>query len=305
MIFVSLFLLVGFFLIPGLIVKFITDYVDPATLYMSNTTAVVANSTRAFSLQVIQDAGFPGDDEHEINLYRVKAECNELMTLTDKYTEVGDDLTFINITTTYAWTGSSIMFRICGSTNESTQFQRRLDTLIVKSLEDLQFAETILHNFYKGFYFLPGINGEWMCRDETVDIDDPDYYTIIFLPRSIEDSFNYSVTYSIASIDLTQLQDPITATLHKDQDKWDAPEPSWFEYDFCVIAALKNMCNNSIRSYVHIQTRYNDAAIPGFGEGFIIGALILGLLGTISICSVVITCNYCSRKKNVTFFDDD
>ena len=302
MLIILLFSCVVTFLTLGFAFMFGTDYANTTTLYWSNTTAIVANSSRAFSLQVVQDASFPGDNANEIDLYRVKSKCSELETSTDNYIEVGSDLTFINVTTTYAWMGSSITFHICGSTNQSIPFQRRLDAVIVKGLDDLQFTETFLYNFYKGLYFFPGVDGEWMCTNEMVQINDPDYYTIIFLPQSTADSFNYSVTYNIQSVDLAQLQDSITATLHKDQDKWDVPGPPLFETDICVIGTLKNRYtyDTLAKSRVHIRTHYASDATPRLGAIFLIIASLLGLLGTTLIISVVVLYK-CCWKKSVSF----
>ena len=278
-------------------------YADITTLYQSDAIAVVANSSRAFSLEVTQDSNYAGDYEHEITLYRVKSKCSEQPTLT----ELKDNaqVTSINGTTIYAWTGSSITFHICGSTNQSSNFQRHLDVVIMRGLNEwLQFAETILPTFYQGLHFLPGTNGEWMCANKTVDINDPDYYTIILLPQSTADHFNYSVTYSIHTVDLSQLQhNAITATLYKNGDKWDVPEPAWFEYDICVIATFKN--KYSERSQVHIRTRYGQAPIGTTikpGHGILLSGLLVLFVGAtiVSICNV----GYCFqhlRKKNVSF----
>ena len=271
------------------------------TLYLSNTTAVVANSSRAFSLEVVQDASFPGDNAHEIILYRVESKCSVLGTLTDNYTKVGSDLTSINVTTTYAWVGSSIKFHICGSANQSNLFQKRLDAVIVKGVNRLQFTETIPDNFYKGLYFFPGVNGEWMCTNEMVQIDDPDYYTVVFLPQSIGpgDHFNYSMLYNILSVDLSQLQDPITTTLHNDQDKWNVPGPPLFQTDICVIGTFKGRYNTSARSHIHIQTLYAIDVTPGVGVSILITASVLGLLGTILTISLYMY--HCYKKKSVSF----
>ena len=288
----------------GLILTFsTTKYADITTLYRSDAIAVVANSSRAFSLEVTQDSSYAGDIEHEITLYRVKSKCSEQPTLT----ELKDNaqVTSINGTTIYAWTGSSITFHICGSTNQSSNFQRHLDVVIMRGLNEwLQFAETILPTFYQGLHFLPGTNGEWMCANKTVDINDPDYYTIILLPQSTADHFNYSVTYSIHTVDLSQLQHhAITATLYKNGDKWNVPEPAWFEYDICIFATFKN--KYSERSQVHIRARYRQVAIGNTiepGQATLLSCLLILSVGVTILC--ICNVGYCFRqlrKKNVSF----
>ena len=287
-------------LVLGLAFKLSQAPVDTATPYLSNTTAVVANSSQVHALQVIQDAGFPGDNEHEIDLYRVKSQCSELATFSDSYIKEGNNFTSINSTTTYAWTGSILTLHICGSTNQSTQ--KWLDAIIVKGLDDLQFTEK--ESLYKGLHFSSGINGEWKCTEEKINTDDPNYYTMIFLPRAAadHDHFNYSVTYDIKSADLAQL--PITATLHKDQDKWVAPQPSWFRKNFCVIGTFKNVPDTSVNGRVHIRTHYDiDTISTEIGEGFLLGSIILLFTG-ISCVILLVTycmCKYCSKKKYESF----
>lgn len=286
----------------GLIFVFLPTYVDNVTLYWSNTTAVVANSTTA--LQVVQDASYPGDFKHRIELYKMYTTCSDLPTFTETEIQTGNDFSSINFTTAYATAGSSITFNICGFMNSTTAHPlERLELMIVKGLEDLEYTEAILRNFYKCLYFLPGI-GEWSCKEVTVYTDDHDYYTVIFLPLPKIAVFKYSVTYAVKSIDLVRAPIDETYTLYKDQEKWEFPGTKLFDFSFksCVVAKIVDSADTPVRK-IHIRTHSID---PGYydlyegGQVVILVGLLYFLTGIVVLLTTYTWC-VCTRRKSVAF----
>ena len=296
-------LFVGVFLMVGLLLWLIPTPVDTVTLYQSNTTAIVANTS--LSLEVMLDVSYPGDYEHTIELYQVTSTCSNLPTLDETYTQMGYDFSVANLTTYYALAGSSIVFDVCGSDNSTTSYPKRLEVVVVKSLEDLQSIETILQNFYQAFYFLPGTNGEWICKNVAVNIDKYDYYTVIFPPLPSTAVFNYSVKYNIKSVDFTKAQIGLTSTLRNDQERWTIPVKKGFDFDHgsCIVASIENNVDTSIRN-VHIQTHYDANDSYDSGQYVVISSLIYFLLGTVVI---IITAYWLStnKRKSVSLVPGD
>ena len=304
-------LIVGLLLMVGLLLWLDPTPVDTVTLYRSNTTAIVANTI--LSLEVMLAVGYPGDYEHTIELYQVTSTCSNLPTLDKTYTQMGYNFSAANLTTYYALAGSSIVFDVCGSHNSTNSYPKRLEVVIVKSLEDLQFTETILNfyrSFYRSFYFLPGIDGEWTCRKFVFNIDAYDYYTVIFLPLPSTAVFNYTVTYNIKSVDLTKAPIGLTSTLRKNRERWTLPVKRGFDlnHDSCVVASIENAVDTSIRN-VHIKTHCNANENYINGQYVVIASLVYFIVG----CVIIFTLGFYLplRKKGVSFsvqdllFDDE
>ena len=289
-------LIVAALLSSGLIFWLYPTPVDTVTLYRSNTTAIVANTS--LSLEVMLDVSYPGDYEHTIELYQVTSTCSNLPTLDETYTQMGYNFSAANLTTYYALAGSSIVFDVCGSDNSINSYPKRLEVVVVKSLEDLQSTETILQNFYRAFYFLPGIDGKWTCKKFVFDIDAYGYYTVIFLPLPSMAVFNYTMTYKIKSVDLTKTPIGLTSTLRNDQERWTLPVKRGFnlDHDSCIVASIENNVDTSIRN-VHIQTHYNANENYNNGQYTVIASLVYFIIG----CVIIFILCLPFRKKGVRF----
>lgn len=276
--------------------------IDGVTLFWSNTTAILASPSH--TLQIVQDVSYPGDWEHEIELFQVNSECADLPKVNHSFTQTGHDFVSINLTTEYALPGSSISILICGSTNFTVR-QGRLDLVIVKGLEDLRFTESILKNYYSSAYFSPGEDGLWKCKNFILNIESHDYYTLVFLPLPPTSTavFNYSVTYNILSVDISHTKIISRHTLYKDQDKWEFYLPWYKQYStFCIIAIIWNTVHQSIRN-LHIKVNYASASsIEAYkaGVSVVIASLSYFVIGTIIIA--IIRCIIPAiRKKRVSF----
>ena len=151
-----------------------------------NTSVILAEANHLFmsSLSMTEDTNHIGDFYRDIEVHQLDSKCDSLPTREEINTTTnGTDLSSINGTTFYALAGSSMTFSVCGTTSYTISELERLELILRK--ESLPIAI--------GFFHV-GTNGEWLCKEKTFILDEPGYYTIIFLPPTYQASFMFNAT---------------------------------------------------------------------------------------------------------------
>ena len=174
-------------------------------LYHDNATVILAQVDHFFtkSLIVTQDTGFPGDSDHEIDLYLLNRGCSDLPINEIRYTIYHYDIYAINKTILYLLPGSFITYSICASTNH-TKKPDRLELLVLDNLEEAQSFD-IGDSFYTFEYFSIGAEEEMKCSDVTISVEKAGYYYFVFFPPLHPAQFELNVTYAIRQIDPAQI----------------------------------------------------------------------------------------------------
>ena len=253
-------------------------------LHHGNTTVILTQLNHFFieSLTVTQDTGYPGDTDHEIDVYLVNSKCNDLPSLDLTYTQTGSDSSSVNKTTLYALTGSSITYSICGSSNNAKESER-LELVIFDTLESEQSPLNIHNSFHEFAYFNIGNRDQPLCNEFSYIIETTGYYTALFLPPPHPAHFEFNVTYNIKLIDSTQLSVVANHILYVDKDSHNFP----LDFDVrssCLVATIKN----ASKPYVHIQldlkTYLELTTSLGVGCTAIFIAIVAILSTSISCC---------------------
>ena len=185
-------------------------------LYHDNATVILTQVEHFFtrSLTVTQDTGYPGDSDHEIDLYYLlNRECNNLPITEMEYTIYGHSIHALNKTILYLLPDSFITYSICASTNH-TEKPDRLELLVLDNLERAQSFD-ISNSFYAFALFSIGVEEEIKCSDVTISIEKAGYYYFVFFPPLHPTRFELNVTYAIRWIDPTQFPEQSNHTLRK------------------------------------------------------------------------------------------
>ncbi len=242
------------------------------------------------SLTVTQDTDFPGDSDHEIDLYLLNRECNDLPTAETKYTVYDYNIYTLNKTILYLLPGSFITYSICASTNH-TNMPDRLELLVFDSLERARSFD-VDDSFYTFTYFSVGVEEDIRCSDETISIEKAGYYYFIFfLPLHLAE-LELNVTYAIRWIDPTQFSE--TEKIHILRENQDIVEivssPQAIDKRSCLVAAIKR----AAKPFVHIRLQFNP--LPGTKVGMGVGGAMLAI-ALLLIVVVFMICHQITVKS--------
>lgn len=223
-------------------------------LYHDSATVILTELNHFFtgSITITQDTGYPGDTDHEINVYIVDSKCADLPTLEQANTYTGTDLSTINKTTLYLLAGSSITYSVCELTSQ-TKKTGRLEVVILSNLKSAESPENIRNSFHQFSYFSIHKSDEPSCDVINHSFEANGYYTIVFLLPPYQAQFEYYVTYNTKEIDLGQLSVIANHTLYSDKESYRYP------MDFgtrrsCTLATIKK----GSKPYLHIQLEMNE-----------------------------------------------
>ena len=244
------------------------------SLYHDNATVILAQIDHFFtrSLIVTQDTGFPGDSDHEIDLYLLNRECNSLRIDEIKYTIYDHNIFALNKTALYLLPGSFITYSICASTNH-TKYLDRLELVVLDNLERARSFD-IGDSFYTFTYFSVGVEEDIRCSDETISIEKAGYYYFVFFPPLHPADFELNVTYAIRWIDPAQfLETEKIHTLRKNQDIFEI-SPSQAIKRSCLVANFKR----AAKPFVHIRLQFNPFLETKVGMGVGGAMLVIELL---------------------------
>ena len=217
------------------------------------------------SLKVTEDTRHVGDFQRAVAVYRLASPCSSIPSHRETETIVnGTDFSLIN--------GSSIQFKICATTNATAPDIERLELILQKNS-----IPTIID------FFHVGTDDEWQCKESKLDLEEPGYYTINFLPPTHEARFVFNTTYNVREIDAEQLQERASEniTLHRDQDS------HVFSLTFgaihsCFVATIKDNPNTS-KENVHLKFTFKPQT-----SGYVIGGVLLPILFIIIVITVVV-----------------
>lgn len=258
-------------------------------LYHDNATVILAQVDHFFtkSLTVTQDTGFPGDSDHEIDLYLLNRECSDLPIADTKYTIYHRDIHAINKSTLYLLPGSFITYSICASTNH-TKKPDRLELLVLDNLEEAQSFD-IGDSLYTFAYFSIGIEEEMQCSDATISIEKAGYYYFVFFPPLHPAQFELNVTYAIRSIDPVQFSEAERIhILHENRDTYEIVSSPQAIKRSCLVATIKG----AVKPYVHIHLQskpfLRTTVGMGTGSGLLVLALLCIMLGSIACHQLIV-----------------
>ena len=248
-------------------------------LYHDNATVILTQVDHFFtrSLTVTQDTGFPGDIDHEIDLYLLNQECSDLPIAEVKHTIYDPPIYALNKTVLYLLPGSFITYSICASTNH-TKKPDRLELLVLDNLERAQSFDTG-DSFYTFAYFSIGIEEE-NCSDETISIEKAGYYYFVFFPPSHPAQLEVNVTYAVRWIDPNQFSERSIDILRENHDSHELILDS-FPQDkrSCLVATIMR----AAKPYVHIQLQFKPFLETNIGMGIGGAILVIALLLTVAI----------------------
>lgn len=259
------------------------------SLYHENTTVILAEVYNLFisSLSVTEDTKHIGDFYRDIEIYQVDSSCTDLPTCIRQTSNIinESDISAMNGTTFYALAGSSVVYNICGITNHTTTELERLELLLHKQ----SLSEPIAVDF-----FHVGTNGKWQCTMKTLDLDEPAYYTITFLPPTHEANFMFNSSYLLCEIDTTKVfgKSRFNHTLRVDQDTFEFVLELRPTYS-CFVATIKDN-PMTLKQTVHIQLRFSDRV-----DLYIIGGVLTTafLIVTLTLAVACVICCVCSPKE--------
>ena len=253
-----------------------------------NTTVILTEVHHLFtlSLNVTEDTNHVGDFYRHVEIYQLDSKCNELPTRMKSITFTNNsEISSINGTTFYALAGSSIQFDICAVTTNYTMGElERLELIVYKDSESQPDGIT---------YFHVGTDGEWQCKESKLDLEEPGYYTIYFLPPTHEARFVFNATYNVREIDTEQLQERALKKhmLQSDQDNF-VFSIKFRDAHSCFVATIEDN-ERSLKQTVHIQMTFMDQKLFMVG----IGLLILAYIIIMIVVSSIALCTYMYRQK--------
>jgi hypothetical protein len=262
------------------------------SLYHDNATVILAQVDRFFtrSLTVTQDTDFPGDSDHEIDLYLLNRECNDLPTAETKYTTYDYNIYTLNKTTLYLLPGSFITYSICASTNH-TNMPDRLELLVFDNLERARSFD-IGDSFYTFAYFSVGVEEDIRCSDETISIEKAGYYYFVFLLPLHLAEFELNVTYAIHWIDPTRFSETEKIhILHENQDIVEIVSSPAINKMSCLVAAIKR----AAKPFVHIRLQFNPFLGTKVGMGVGSGGATLAIV--LLLTMVVFMIKFCHQLR--------
>ena len=245
------------------------------SLYHDNATVILAQVDHFFtrSLTVTQDTGFPGDSDHEIDLYLLNRKCSNLPIAETKYTIYDHNIFALNKTALYLLPGSFITYSICASTNH-TKNPDRLELLVLDNLERARSFD-IGDSFYTFTYYSVGVEEDIRCSDETISIDKAGYYYFVIFPPLYPAEFELNVTYTIRWIDPTQFSETEKIhTLRKNQDIFEIVSSPQANKRSCLVATFKR----AAKPFVHIRLQFNPFLETKVGMGVGGAMLVIELL---------------------------
>ena len=215
------------------------------------------------SIVVTEDTKHIGDFYRDIEIYHLILPCSDLPTR-DKVTTI-TNLSSTNNTTFYALADSLINFNICGRTNHTYGELERLELVLFKETSQATTVD----------FFHVGINYEWECKESTLYLNEPGYYTVTFLSPTHPAEFTLNATYIISEIDFEQLSERAKAnyTLYKDQDS------HTFSLDFgiarsCFIAIVEDN-PSSLKENVHLKLTFSNQKKIVFIAGCALAACVI------------------------------
>ena len=258
-------------------------------LYHDNATVILTEVDHFFtkSLTVTQDTGFPGDIDHEIDLYLLNQECSDLPIAETKYTIYGA-IYALNKTVLYLLPGSFITYSICASTNH-TKKPDRLELLVLDNLERAQSFD-IGDSFYTFAYFSIGIEEEH-CSDETISIEKAGYYSFVFFPPLHPTQLEVNVTYAIRWIDPNRFSEQSIDILRENHDSHELILNSFPQNKrSCLVATIMR----AAKPYVHIRLQFKSFLETNIGMGMGGAILVIALVLT---AVVFMICHHLTVKS--------
>ena len=269
-------------------------------VYHDSATVILTELHQFFtgSITVTQDTGYPGDTDHEIDVYIVDSKCNDLPTLEQINARTGSDLSAINKTTLYLLAGSSITYTVCESTNQ-TKKTGRLEVVILDNIKSTESPENIRNSFHKFAYFNVHKSDEPSCDVVNHTFEANGYYTIVYLLPPYQAQFEYNVTYRMKMIDLDQLSVIANHTLYSDKESYKFPL-NFSARSSCSLASIKK----GVTPYLHIQFE-----MKGHYELWvtIVLGVVCGIIVTVSIAAMFVLiccCHLHLRKKQGRYHVD-
>ena len=250
-------------------------------LYHDNATVILTQVDHFFtrSLTATQDTRYPGDVNHEIDLYLLNQKCNDLPTIEVNYTINSHDPSNINKTILYLLPGSLITYSVCASTNY-TKNPDRLELLVLDNLERAQSLQNIVNSYHHFAYFDIGIEEEIRCDEVAFSIETAGYYCFVFFPPLHPAHLELNVTYTVRSIDPILFSVQNSHILRENKDSHEFPlDSSPHAKSSCLVATIKR----ASKPYLHIQLQLKAflGMEVGLGTGSVI--LMIALLLTIVI----------------------
>lgn len=252
------------------------EWKAPVTLKCQENTSVILADVHHFithSVLVTEDTKHIGDFYRDVDIYHLNLPCSSL-PVRDEVTMITNfNVSSTNNTTFYALADSSIKFSVCGITNYTYGELERLELVLHKEEPQTTGAYAI-------DFFHVGTDNKWECKESTLYLNEPGYYTIVYLPPTHPAEFTLNATYTISEIDFEQLNERALEanisinTLKKDQDS------HTFSLDFriarsCIVAAIRDN-PSSLKENVHVTLKFRNQRIIIFIAG-----------GILSICTII------------------
>ena len=234
-----------------------------------------------------EDTRHVGDYQRDVEVYQLVAPCTSIPSRKATPPSAGiTNISSVNGTTFYALADSVANFSICGKTNTTPPDIERLELVVYK--DSIHIVTDFFH---------VGTGDDWLCKESSIHLTEPGYYTFTFLPPTHEAQFTFNATYDLHGIDTEQLQGQAAAnyTLNADQDSHVFPLTFGATHS-CFVAVVKDNTNTP-KENVHVRLHF-DHQRSGHIIGGVLIAIAVVVIMIVAVASVYIKHNSVSSTKS-------
>ena len=236
--------------------------------------------------------------EHDENFHDIDFELIEYCHLSyekNTTTETMMDASVMkNITALYLMPGSKISYNICAVTNEDPAIGVRLEVYVMTNLEEARYFDPKKSTTYKNFLVcsLRDID-PCSCNSFTYEVKQPNYYSVIFVPRHTNFWIQYNYTSTIEKVTIASFQNSsfqdCSVNRSRDQCSFHINDylPHQMNNEQCIIANIKiNEFEKS--NYLHISVNPSCTNVPVTLSAIFLSLGLIGLLVIVVIFLCII-----------------
>ena len=234
--------------------------------------AVILGEMNSFFVKEVkvQENVWSRESAHKIDVYMTQQGCNDVPTFITVDDYIGSQ--FMNTTPTYMVAGSKIDIYACVGTSDDVE--SHIELYIVSQVDDTDFDpyEVISTTIEVG------AKGEMKCSNITKEIQNSDYYYLVFLLPSKPLNVSCEIHKEIVSIDVKALNTSYIGFVWYKDDSVSINLPHWRE-TYCLLGDVQSY--EVMRPFVHTEVRLslNYSKTLGLTLGLGIPLLILWTIG--------------------------
>ncbi len=212
--------------------------------------------------------------EHDENVHGIDFDLVEHCHLSDEKNTSTETVVTVsnmtNITALYLMPGSEISYNICAVTDFDPKNGVRFEVYILTNLEEARYFDPKKSHTYKNFQVCSHDKEPCSCNSFTYEVEEPNYYSVIFIPRQATFLIQYNYTSTIEKVTIASFQNSslhnCSVAVNRNRDEQcsfhiDDYLPHQMNNEQCIIANIKS--NEFEKSnYLHISVTSSCTNAP-------------------------------------------